>query len=358
MAQSCPENMTLVGATAPVANYVPPYVRLVREEARRARIVPLARAARVVAADTPVLITVLRNEAAVLGDFLTHYRALGVERFALIDNGSTDGTPALLAAEPDVDLYTVSRPFSGKQGWVTALAARYGAGRWYLHVDADEHLVFDGAPDRTMADIIAFAEARGLSRVRGMLVDMYAPGPLRAVGPAEGRRLGARFRLFDGTGYEEALCLERISRKGGPRRRKFSWAGVDPELTKYPLFRLRPGEVAASPHHLHPYRENYRSDCFLGLLHYKFVEGFRAKAERAAAEGNYWRGSLEYRRYLEVLARDPGLRLDYAGSRTYGGPADLIEAGLLAPIPWEDRRSLLQSVAQFGRMFRPRAALA
>jgi len=193
-----------------------------------------------------------------------------------------------------------------------------------------------------------------------MLVDMYAPGPLLAVGPAEGRQLGERFRLFDGTGYEEALCLERISRKGGPRRRRFSHPGdvFDPELTKYPLFRLGPGEVAASPHHLHPYRDNYRSDCFLGLLHYKFGEGFLAKAERASVEGNYWRGSLEYRRYLEVLARDRDLRLDYPDSRAYASPADLVAAGLIAPIPWEERRNLLQSVAQFGRMFRPRTVLA
>jgi hypothetical protein len=188
---------------------------------------------------------------------------------------------------------------------------------------------------------------------------MYAPGPLLAVGPAAGRRLGVRFRLFDGEGYEEALCLERISRKGGPRRRRFSQPGdvFDPELTKYPLFLIRAGEVAASPHHLHPYRDNYLSDCFLGLLHYKFGDGFLAKAERASAEGNYWRGSLEYRRYLEVLARDRGLSLDYPGSRAYSGPADLVAAGLIAPIPWAERRSLLGSVAGLGRMLRGRAAL-
>ena len=342
------------------ANYVPPYVRRVREEAARVCIVPLARAAAPLAPKTPVLLAVLRNEAAILDDFLSHYRGLGVQRFALIDNNSTDLTPERLVAEPDVDLYAVRRPFSGKQGWVNALIARYGSDRWFLHVDADEHLVFDGAPGRALADLTAFAEARGLRRVRGMLVDMYAPGPLLAVGPAGGQRLGERFRLFDGTGYEEALCLERISRKGGPRRRRFSHPGdvFDPELTKYPLFRLGPGEVAASPHHLHPYRENYRSDCFLALLHYKFGDGFLAKAERASIEGNYWRGSLEYRRYLEVMARDRDLRLDYSGSRAYAGPADLVAAGLIAPIPWEERRNLLQSVAHLGRMFRPRAALA
>lgn len=357
MAQSSQESMTvavlpspIVPRAAPATGYVPPYVRRVREEAAQARITLLARAARPAGPRTPILIAVVRNESAVLADFLEHYRSLGVERFALIDNGSTDATRDLLGPEPDVDLYSVIRPFSGKQGWVNALIARYGYDRWYLHVDADEHLVFDGAPRRTLADLIAFATARGLRRVRGVLVDMYSPGPLLAVPPANGQSLEARFRLFDGIGYDEALCLERISRKGGPRRRRFSHPGddFDPELTKYPLFLIRPGEVAASPHHLHPYRDNYLSDCFLALLHYKFGDGFLAKAELASLEGNYWRGSLEYRRYIEVLARDRDLRLDYPGSRAYAGPIDLVAAGLIVPIPWEERRNLLWSVAKLG----------
>ena len=205
MAQSSQESMTVAVLPSPIApraapatGYVPPYVRRVREEAARARITLLARAARPAGPRTPILIAVVRNESAVLADFLEHYRSLGVERFALIDNGSTDATRDLLGPEPDVDLYSVIRPFSGKQGWVNALIARYGYDRWYLHVDADEHLVFDGAPGRTLADLIAFATARGLRRVRGVLVDMYSPGPLLAVPPANGQSLEARFRLFDG----------------------------------------------------------------------------------------------------------------------------------------------------------------
>ena len=199
-----------------------------------------------------------------------------------------------------------------------------GYDRWYLHVDADERLVFDGAPrpaGRAAASptLIAFAEARGLRRLRGMLVDLYPPGPLLARRPRTAGGSEARVRLFDGDGYDEALCLERISRKGGPRRRASS--AFDPELTKYPLFRIRAGEVASSPHHLHPYRENYRSDCFLGLLHDKFGAGFRAKAERAAAEGNYWQRQP---RVPPLRSRSspatPASRSTYPGSRRYRAP--------------------------------------
>jgi hypothetical protein len=335
---------------------LPGSVRAALAEAARVALRPLARARAPHDPRTPPLLAVLRDEAAALPEFLAHYRGLGVTRFALVDNGSADATPRLLAAEPDVDLYSVRRPFPGKQGWVNALIARYGYDRWYLHVDADEQLVFDGAaahgrPGRGLAELVGFAEARGLRRLRGMLVDMYAPGPL--LDPPGAGRLAERFRLYDGDGYAEALRLELISRRGGPRRRAFGGGGeaggFDPELTKYPLFHIREGEVAACAHRLYPWADNYASDCFLGLLHYKFGPGFLAKAERARAERNYWRQSLEYRRYLETLGADPGLALAYAGSRRYRDPSDLVAAGLLAPIPWDGRPGLGARLAGWRR---------
>jgi hypothetical protein len=327
------------GAVVPApAGYLPPYVRAAIEEAAQAALTPLSRPARPHDPATPALVAVVRDEAPRLPGFLAHYRRLGVTRFAMIDNGSRDATRALLAAEPDVALYAADRPFPGKQGWVNALIARMGYDRWYLHVDADERLVYDGAPDRGLVELVRFAEARGLRRLRAMLVDLYPPGPLAA--PASGGP------LFDAGGYAEALCLERVSRKGGPRRRAF---GFDPELTKYPLFHLRAGEVVASPHHLHPYRENYRSDCLLALLHDKFGPGWRVRAERAIAEGNYWRASLEYRATLAALESDPCLALAYPGSRRYLSPADLVAAGLIAPIPWAGRPGLLGCVAGWTR---------
>src|SRR5690606_19203103 len=45
---------------------------------------------------------IARNESFFLDAFLAHYRALGVERFIVLDDRSTDGSLEFLAAEPDV----------------------------------------------------------------------------------------------------------------------------------------------------------------------------------------------------------------------------------------------------------------
>jgi hypothetical protein len=309
---------------------LPVYVREVLEEARAVRLEPV-RARPPPAAGAAVVLSVMRNERPVLGEFLAHYRGLGADRFVVLDNGSTDGTREALAAEPDVDLYLVRRRFFSprKQGWINRAIARYGYDRWYAYADADEHLTFAGAGSLKQA--VAFAEARGLRRLRGMLVDMYPRGPVFRPAPGS---LAQACPLFDGEGYHESLCKQRISRKGGPRRRLLGGDlfGFDPELTKYPLFHIRPGEVFDNPHHLHPYGENFASPCHVAILHYKFNPAFARKLGEALATGAYAGGSAEYRYYLAALLAGGGAGLAYPGSRTYRGPANLVSCGLIEPM--------------------------
>lgn len=327
--------MSPTALPAPAAPALPRFVREVVAEAEATRLEPVRVGPRP-ARDAMVLISVMRNEAGILGDFLAHWRGLGVDRFVILDNGSDDGTAERLAGEPDVDLHLVRRRFYPpmKQGWINRAIADYGHGRWYACADADEHLAFDGSGTRSLRDLAALAEARGIRRVRGMLVDMYAAGPVLGPVPRRGT-LAEAFPLFDGGGYEETLCKQRISRHGGPRKRRLARPGTSPELTKYPLFHIRDGEVFDNPHHLYPYPENFASPCLAGILHYKFHEGLAAKIGDALERGQYFDGSAEYRHYAAVLAADPGLGLASPGSRRYRGSRDLVAAGLIEPIAWD-----------------------
>ena len=72
------------------------------------------------------------------------------------------------------------------------------------------------------------------------------------------------------------------------------------------------------------------------MLHYKFHAGLAAKIGEAVAREQYFDGSAEYKHYARVLGAAPGLGLAYPGSRRYRGPGDLVAAGLIEPIAWED----------------------
>jgi len=337
---------------------LPAQVRQVLEEARDVAFQTVALAKSPPEPKATILISVLRNERPVLDDFLRHYRGLGVDRFVVLDNGSTDGSVELLARQADVDLYQVRRRFLPlrKQGWINRAIAQYGYDRWYVYADADEHLVFDSAGARSLADVIAFAESRGLRRLRGMLVDMYAPGPIFARTRGAGCMAEA-FPLYDGDTYRESLCKERISRKGGPRGR----LNLDPELTKYPIFHIKHGEVFANPHHIYPYMDNFTSSCYIAILHYKFNANLVPKIYRALRTNCYFNGSAEYRHYFESMIEDGDLVLTYSGSRAYGGPADLLACGLIEPIAWPGGKRLagrgrLQHLLELGRRLRRTAA--
>jgi hypothetical protein len=69
-----------------------------------------------IAADAPVLLSVVRNEALRLPYFLSYYRSIGFDRFIVVDNDSTDGTRELLLAQPDIFVFHTSEHFGAPPG--------------------------------------------------------------------------------------------------------------------------------------------------------------------------------------------------------------------------------------------------
>jgi len=318
---------------------LPGYVKEVMAEYVDVRLERISTSSGPTSRDNPIVISVVRNENDRLPDFIRHYRAGGTEKFVFIDNGSTDGTLEYLQQQQDVDLFRIARPFDWKKkhGWINLVIAMYGRDRWYIYVDADEHLVFDGWDSgRTFRDLAKLMDKRGIARVRGFLIDMYRDGPLLGSGYERGARLLDAYPFLDGDGYKEAKFNEIVSRKGGPRQRVFSPANKDfrPELTKYPMFRLKDYDVFANPHHIWPYEANFRSDCFFGILHFKFLPDVLARIRKAIAEKNYWSGSLEYQCYATVLDQHPSLSFRADQSVKYRNVETLKSLALVKSIEW------------------------
>ena len=285
----------------------------------------------------PIVISVVRNEMAVIGEYLEHYRKAGIRRFAIIDNGSTDGTLEFLCSQPDTDVYSQTDQFSTarKQGWINQIILRHGYARWYLIADADEHVVFDGIERHGFADLVLRLELQQRRVARGMLVDMYGDRPLGQLSTASDC-LRSEHRFFDLGPYTEVRRPEMISCRGGMRRRVFSSLDVDfdPELTKYPLLRLDPGEFVASPHYIWPPSPHLADPCVLGILHYKFTKNHSEKVADAVARKQYWNLSAEYLIYEAALARNPGLVLKSPESAEYANCKSICSLGLVQSIAW------------------------
>jgi hypothetical protein len=289
--------------------------------------------------DAVACVIVARDAALRLPAVLEHHARLGVAHTVVIDNGSTDGTPDLARAWPDVSVLRTEAPFSaGLEGakWRSEVADRWFDGRWVLNVDADETLVWCGMEEgiRALCDRLERAGAEGLL---APLVDLYPEGPIDAVAYMPGDPLAAACPFFDATGWrvEPMAACPGLRITGGVRARVFAGGHHRPEtppmtLEKLPLIRWRRGmRYLAATHVATPLRLAEETGA---LLHFKFLPDFPAHAAAEALRGEHWQGAREYRLYASVLAAPSGRTVfDPRLSRRYAGPESLAEAGLLRP---------------------------
>lgn len=318
-----------------------------------------------IGADEVVAVGKLRNEMLRLPDFLRHHRRLGVRRFLAIDDRSDDGTREFLLDQPDVHVFEIREPFAESRGgarWTSAVLDQFAPGRWALTLDADELFVYPGCETFDLRWLCRYLESAGADCMTAEMIDMYphvlggseryrAGESLVAFCPyfdsdtyVKRRRRGfptnyliggARARLF----YDEPMppkialydALVRLLEPYGlarllPAVNITRWE--PPLLTKVPLARWLPGRRYIAAGHLMAPRGK-PGDVTGALLHFKFLHDFTDKVATAVREGNYYRGSVEYKRYAERLAQDQSFELTYPKSRIYQSSDDIVSCGLM-----------------------------
>lgn len=281
-------------------------------------------------------IVVVRNELSRLPPLLAHYRWLGVTRFAIVDDKSTDGTSDFLLKQPDVDVFQSSKNYSeAERGnrWFQQMPRFYGRGRWYLLVDSDEYLVYDGMEDHRLPELARWLNGQGKKRLLAPMIDLYPQGDINEVSFDPARPPWEIADHFDSTGYTWTSTPQNIKVRGGPRSRLFGTH----TLTKYPLFFW--DHLAIYHKSIHaplPYWRNH--DVALGnLLHFKLFDDFTQRAEVAVSEDQHWNHAAKYKRYYETTKNMKSFSVIDQSSKKYNGTSDLLKAGLLHRIDWEAR---------------------
>ncbi|KQT42008.1 hypothetical protein ASG43_17150 [Aureimonas sp. Leaf454] len=282
-----------------------------------------------------VLVCVLRNAMASVAAFLDHHRALGIARFAMVDDRSDDGTDTFLAAQPDVDLFTSShryRSAGGGQIWRDRLIDVYGRDRWYVFVDADEYLVYPGFETRPIGAFVGDLERAGLRRALAPMLDLYPEGRLADADFDAGRH-GSPLDvspLIDGNGYTVFADKFSTSIRGGPRSRLFDHPN---RLQKFPvLFADAQTQFSgASIHGPLPLGRNF-APADAVLLHFKFSAGSLSEFRAFAEAGGHFGGSMFYKEITRSERFNGDLSLAYEGSLRFAGSADLVDRGFLRDV--------------------------
>jgi hypothetical protein len=327
-----------------------------------------------------------RNERLRLPAFLAHYRALGVNRFFIVDNGSSDGSAEYLRDQLDVHVYHTANRFSEARGgttWLNALLSTFGLGFWCVTVDVDELLMYPGSEQTGLRTLTEYLDRRGHEALACLLLDLYPKGPLRTCGYVEGADLLAAAPYFDPGPYEREmfnLCPGYLIH-GGPRQRVFHpqfkkrgigarlyAAAVNRIILRLPVARNKSWNSRWLPASLpclskvplvrwdsssryfktaHAVSQKIVAPESGALLHFKLLQDFHARAVNEAARGEYYNGAYEYRKYASIMKDNPNLSLMYEGSVRYEGTSQLVSLGLIRDTDaWVSARMQSQAIGR------------
>ncbi len=272
----------------------------------------------------PILVCVEKNDIDRMKMLFNHYRNLGIKRFVIIDNESTDETIEYLRKQKDVDLYICHTKYStlNKEAWANRIFAHYGFDKWYLYVDSDELFIYEDCENKKINDFIEELEKSKQRRVSALMTEMYSQEGIFS--NTEDKDIRAKYCYYDTDTYTFAEKSPCNALFGGPRKRVF---GLNPILIKHPLFKLKRGDIQALSHWQFPYKDNYHLKIKGALLHYKFLNRDLERYTKIAKEGNYATGSLEYKTYISAYQKNPQISLySQEHSKKYTNSKDFFDS--------------------------------
>lgn len=277
---------------------------------------------------------VVQNEKKRLTWLLTYYRKMGVDRFLVVDNDSSDGTTEYLLAQPDVHVWHTSDSYGeSKYGryWLDEIRAKHGCGHWCLVVDADEILVFPRSEYITLKDLVSYMEAYGYRGLFTFMLDMYPSGPLSQAVLEENQDFTEVADHFDVGPYfvMPSENFPRVGVNGGLRRRMFFQSGMKgrgPNLRKVPLIQWQDGDSYTSAHSCSPVQ---LADITGVILHFKYFSDFHEKVAIEAGRKEHANMGMEYSIYLDAISETPEVSFLSELSRKYSSTTELVKLQLL-----------------------------
>jgi hypothetical protein len=302
--------------------------------------------------------SVMRNEDYFLPHFLAHYRSIGAGHFVIYADRCDERFMSVLERQKDVSILLSNGVSFGEEvgvqknglpkRWATLLRERASnrlfRGRWHLTVDADEFLILPPG-FKTLQEYTAILDDRGRSYAFAPMVDFHprklalrnhgadvAPfavshyfdaGPYHSYSPGKGisesRRKGIRRRL---AAHLQKHFPEEMAKIYGTS----SVMSLMAMNFKFPLLRCGAGQSRVGDHFVER-MDRLNHGC--ALAHFKFYPGLDQKVATALAEGQYFRGSLEYKFIDLAIRKLNNADLLCQSSVNYREPADLVSAKLI-----------------------------
>ena len=278
----------------------------------------------------------VQNGMLRLASTLSHYRRLGVDRFFILDSGSTDGTLEFLATAADVHIFSVpADPVGGGDGMapINALLDRYGVGFWTLTVGAGELFIYPHYEQLELPLFCRYLDYVGAQAVGCLLLDMYSADPVRDTVHQAGAPLLNTCRYFDAAPYrmERTQSCPYFEIHGGVRERVFCRGKTAADqafgLSRVPLVKWRVGmEFAHDTRRLSP---AVIANVLAALLRFEFLSDMHEWAQCESELSDLIADMALHGAYRDLLRDNEPVSLFCDKSIRFESSAQLVELGLM-----------------------------
>src|SRR5215218_10054074 len=294
--------------------------------------------------DELVVVCLVRDSRPYAKSFVEHYRSLGAKHLFFLDNGSSDGTVEALQNYDNTTILRSKLPYKGyRLAFKRFLIGRFGKkDRWCLYADIDELFDYPYSDVVGFDSFLGYLTEKSYTAVAAQMLDMFLEEPLSGREEnLEDEPLKERLRFYDISNISRRSIKElhhlhnRNNKLESDEIEMFrdgiqnTIFGSKPLRTKFPLV-FTDGRIKPFDRSSHWVDNANIADITCVLLHYKFLDGYLHKqAAQAVREGQYHNNSARYKRYLEVLDKNPTLKMKQESARELKGVNDLVENGFL-----------------------------
>lgn len=285
------------------------------------------------------LFVVARNEEVRLPYFFHYYSELGVNRFFLIDNDSSDRTVEISLKTKNVHVFQITESFKNFWHWVEYLLENYGMNQWCLVVDVDELFSYPYAESLPLPKLTEYLDINHCTAVKSFLLDMYSKKSINTTEYVQGTNPLKACPYFE-SGFRKKVqkffdpkhnsWYIYDSVYGGVRERvfgqigKYNWSYC---LSKISLLKYSDDVYLSEGMH------TLNGGCFSDIegitFHTKFLFDFVQRAFIESEREVHFCDGIEYKFYSHHLNLSPELSLYKEKSIRYKDTSQLVKLGIM-----------------------------
>lgn len=283
------------------------------------------------------LFAIMRNESLRLPYFFEYYQNLGVNRFFIIDNNSTDNSVKIAEQQPNTHLYSTQDNYKNHWFWMEHLLETFGKDYWCMVVDIDELFSYPHSENLGLKEFVQYLEKEEKSTaINSFLLDIYSNKNLKSVSYNEGSNPLEVLNYFDcDYNVKYAQFLDQKAKKmfyqktfsGGMRVRFFGETINENVLSKVSLFKFNPNAYLHVGMHA-------LNGCVMSKLqgvvfHTKFLSDFISEVQEESQRGEHYDNAYFYKHYEKRINQEKNISFNSPFSIRYVNPKQLIDLGIM-----------------------------